>query len=232
MAKNKEKQTPATPEDDIAASLLLKEADDSLRQEKLDALWQEWGSTIIGVACMISLGTIIGVGWQKWRTISQASQTASLIEYQATTDSSTIELKGSYKGIANMLAASELAIEEDANPTEITKLLEEAADSNMPREWDILAEWGSLRTRADAATDIPVKLGVADDMATLADRRGNPYTPAILLEAALLKGENGEYADAVRLLEKAENDPLTEGIPTLQTRIQNFLQLYKTETAQ
>ena len=70
MAKN---NTPT--EDDLQAEMLLKEADEALHQEKMEALWKEWGQTIVGIALMIVFGTMLGVGWKNWRHNVHSTQT-------------------------------------------------------------------------------------------------------------------------------------------------------------
>ena len=76
MAKNK-----TSPEFDIETDLLLKEADEALRQEKMEAMWKQWGQTIIGVALMVIFGTMLGVGWKNWRTSVYESRTQLILEY-------------------------------------------------------------------------------------------------------------------------------------------------------
>lgn len=213
MTKNK-----PTPEEDMAAELLLKDADDALRQDQLKALWDEWGSTIIGVALMVIFGTMIGVGWQSWRYSVHTSQTTALIEAQNT-------VSGSYKGIANLVQAGQLASAQ--TPAIIYNQMVEAADAGLPREWDILAEWGTLRAAADL--DEADKGEIANQIITLSKKRGNPYAPALLMEAALLKGENGDAQSAITLLETALNHELTAAIPTLKNQIEAYLNLYKQE---
>ena len=228
MAKNKEKQTPKSDED-IAADLLLKEADESLRQDRLNALWNEWGSTIIGVALMIILGTIIGVSWQKWRMSSQATQTANLMQYSLT-NNPEIELKGSYRGIANMMAAGALATNDEADAAKISELLNEASNTGLPHEWKMLAKWGALRTSVDTKTDVASKIKIADELVNLANKKNNPYAPAILMEAAVVKGENGHVDEAITLLQEASKHPIAANVPELETRISNYLQLYIAES--
>lgn len=213
MAKDKQ-----LPEDDIAAELLLKDADDALRQDKLQALWAEWGSTIIGVALMLVFGTMIGVGWKNWRYNVHTSQTKSLIEAQS-------DVSGSYKGIANLVQAGQLAATQ--SPTLIYNQMVEAADAGLPREWDILAEWGTLRTAADL--DSANKDDIADKMVTLSKKRGNPYAPVLLMEAAIIKGENGDTDSAISLLDEAQSHELTSNIEQLNTQIEAYRHLYEAE---
>ena len=229
MARTPQK-TYDNPQDDMAAELLLKDADESLRQDRMHLLWNEWGSTIVGIALMVILGTILGVIWQKWQNAQRVSQTSSLIQYQASQDNNG-ELKGSYKAIANMITAAEMAASDNPDKAAITQLMEQAADADLPKVWDDMAQWGALRSRADIATENDIKLAVADDMVDFASESNNPYRPLVLMDAALINGENGRVTEAVKILENAINDPLAEITPHLQDRLNMYLELYQTETA-
>lgn len=204
-----------TPEDDIAAELLLKDADDALRQDQLKALWDEWGSTIIGVALMIIFGTMIGTGWQSWRHNIHTSQTSALIN-------NAPDISGSYQGIDAMIKAGATA--QVNTPSMMYDLMNTAAESGLPREWDILAEWGKLR----ALTDIEGndKNQIADDMIKLSKKRGNPYAAALLMEAAILKGNNGE---SLSLLNQALEDEKISAVPQLKSQIETLIHLYETD---
>lgn len=208
-----------TPDEDMAAELLLKDADEALRQDQMKALWDEWGSTIIGVALMIIFGTMVGVGWKNWRYNVHTSQTTALIQ------NNPEALSDSYKGISNLITAGQIA---SANtPAILYNMTNNAANAGLPREWDILAEWGALRAQADLPdTD---KIDIAQTMETLSKKRKNPYAPAMMMEAAILYGNDGQNDKAITLLNDAQNHPLTSQNITLQNEIETLLTLYKSE---
>ena len=207
-----------TPEQDIEAELILKDADEALRQDALKSLWDEWGSTIIGIALMIIFGTMIGTGWRGWQDSIHTKGTAAVLQ-------SSNDVSGSYKGIRNLMNVSEIARAQ--SPALIYNLMAEAANSGLPREWDILAEWGEYRTQADL--EEADKLSVAQKMEKLAAKNDNPYSPAILMESAILYGENGNIEKAISLLEKAQEMPATSVIPQLQATLASLLTFYKSE---
>jgi len=204
-----------TPEEDMAAEMLLKDADDALRQDQLKALWDEWGSTIIGVALMVIFGTMIGTGWQSWRHSVHTSQTSALIN-------NAPDISGSYQGIDAMIKAGATAPVN--TPSMMYNLMNTAAESGLPREWDILAEWGKLRAVADIEGND--KNQIADDMIKLSKKRGNPYTPALLMEAAILKGNSEE---SLSLLNQALDDEKTSAVPQLKSQIETLIHLYETD---
>jgi hypothetical protein len=229
MAK-KTKQQTQDEQDELAAQLLLKEADESLRQDKLNAFWDEWGSTIISVVAMVVLGTILGVGWQSWQGSRQAAGTNTLIALEQNPEAE-IAIDGHYGAVAGLIRAGQYA---DAglaaqNGEEVTRLFQQAAEANLPQEWDLLAEWGALRMRADVAEAADVKIGVARDMVELAEHSDNPYHPAILMEAGVLFGEHGERKQALIALENAANNEAAQATPDLLQKIAAYHALYTRE---
>ena len=220
MAKNKDKDTTPKPEDDMAAELLLKDADEALRQERLNALWKEWGSTIIGVGLMLIFGTMIGVGWQSWRTSVHTSQTSLLLEAEGGDAKSVEGLYGSHAGLYYMMQAAKVN-----NPTAAAEYMGMAAEETLPREWDILAEWGKLRALADIESND--KNALADDMMTLAKKRQNPFAPAMMVEASMLKYMAGDVAAAKSILEQAKSYDVVSQIPALANRITSLDNLYR-----
>jgi hypothetical protein len=222
MAKNKGKDTPQTPEEDMAAELLLKDADEALRQEQLKALWDEWGSTIIGVAFMVVFGTMIGVGWQSWRTSVNTAQTNFLLEAERGDAASVEQLYGSHAGLYYLIQSSQVN-----DPSVIANNLERAGDAGLPREWDILAEWGRLRALADfEAND---KNDLADDMMKLAKKRNNPFAPAMMVEASMLKYMAGDPDAAQDILNEAKAYKASANVPTLLQRIASLENLYRNQ---
>ena len=213
MAKKQDK--PAPDSDTLAAEALLREADEQLRQDRLKALWDEWGATIIGTAFMIVLGTIAGVLWKGWQSSHRGDQTDLLA---AALERPTIEapqdLSDYYAGILALVKAGELD-----NPTAETlaPLYDTAADAGLPKEWDLLAEWGRLRTSESTAADY----------VALAEKRNNPFAPIILAEAAILKGQSGKNAEAMALLDQAAGYQQTQSSPTLQSYIADIRMLYQ-----
>jgi hypothetical protein len=219
MAKTS-KTKQETPKDDIEAELLLRDAEAELQKDKLNALWDEWGSTIIGVALMLIFGTMLGVGWRGWRDAVHSEQTAILV------NASTVEAELSpfYKGIQNLTTGEKLS----QTPAILHQLMIQAADAGLPKEWDILAEWAKLRTEADLEATAD-KNAIANKMIELSSKRKNPYAPAILMEAALIKGENGDVDAALPLLKQALEMEATKTVPALEKSIKDYILLYELE---
>jgi|GEM_PF-1582688 len=200
------------PENDMQTQLLLKEVDEAMRQEKLELLWKEWGSTIIGIALMIVFGTMLGVGWKNWRASVHAKQTTALIAVQekglAILADNEETLSGKYAGMAALIQAGDIAaISESSNDPTIASLIHqkmvEATQSGLPKRYDILAEWGRLRTEIDANPSADQQK-IAESMEKLAAKKGNPYAPMILVEAAMIYGITEQNEKAMAVLNKAD----------------------------
>lgn len=234
MAKNPKKQKEEQPtiQDDLEAALLLKDADEALRQERMESLWREWGSTVIGVALMIVFGTMLGVGWQSWRTGVHQTQTAHLVNaQQAGENINTSELSGHYAGIAALMAANDVANADNTQDTAkmIHNYMVDADESGLPRQYDMLAKWGVLRTKADIEGKADVKIQAADDMMDLADKRGNPYAALNMVEAAVLYGNHGNPGKAVNILNDVMGMDVANNNESLMGLAGSLKRLYETD---
>lgn len=228
MADKKDK-----PEEDLQTEILLKEADEALRQEQLERLWKEWGQTIIGVALMVIFGTMLGVGWKSWRASVYAAQTATLVQAEEKgligLESAKDDLSGDYAGMAALISAGEIAVATQSSSMTVSQMVYEkmklAEDAGLPRRYDILAEWGALRTETDANPEADHQ-AIAQKMEKLAGKRDNPYQPLILMEAAVLYGENGDNDKAVEILTQTSELESVQENNQLGTMIDNLKHLY------
>lgn len=230
MAKNK-----TLPETDMATELLLKEADEALRQEKMEAMWKEWGQTIVGVALMVIFGTMLGVGWKNWRNSVHESSTQALIMTQAESSPMAIEeandLSGAHKGIADLLTASALVTNDMDVDTQnsILMMMQDAEDTGLPAKWDVIATWTKLRIEANTAQTADKKIAAADGMIKAAESDNNPYAPLMLAEAAGLYGENGNPQRALEVLAQAKDMPTAAKTPAMANLITKLTHLYTTD---
>lgn len=233
MAKNQ-----SNAAEDLQTEILLKEADEALRQEKLEALWKEWGQTIIGMALMIIFGTMLGVGWKTWRHGVYEARTQALVvaedhsmEWIVSPDHG--DLGGVHEGVAHLLAAGRIieGANENALPMEMRSIIADstatATKAGLPREWDLMAEWANLRMQADTVTDEGErKIAIADEMMHIATRRKNPYAPMMMVEAAAIYGENGQTQKALDVLAQAKGHELAIQTPAVMEEIQKLMHLY------
>ncbi len=223
----------SAPEEDMAAEMLLKEADDTLRQEELQKLWEEWGATIIGVALMVVFGTMIGVGWKSWRTSVYESQTQALMTMQQKGPASLAtqgdELSGSYDAIAKMIAAGQLAntegVSSSITSSTIHNLMVDASDGGLPQYYDVMAEWTKLRTRFDA-TKKNDRHKIVEEMLDMANSRNNPFSVLITVEGAMMYASMELYDKALNVLNDLETDQLNT-VPSLKSEVDSYRQIYQ-----
>ncbi|HBR69002.1 MAG TPA: hypothetical protein DEA55_06475, partial [Rhodospirillaceae bacterium] len=58
---------------------ILEEADEALKQEKLEKLWQQHGGSIIAVMVAIIVATGANAGWKSWNQSVNGKQTDALL---------------------------------------------------------------------------------------------------------------------------------------------------------
>ncbi len=230
MAKKNDKQT-SSPEEDLAAEMLLKDADDALRQDRLQELWSEWGSTIIGMAFMIVFGTMIGTGWQNWRLSVHQDQTTKLIAAQSNPLIAVRDLDDHYSAIAKIIIAGSMPNDETTPELSgaMYNLLKDIENSGLPSEWNYLAQWAKLRTLVDS--NVTENAGaVADQMIDLANKRNNPYASMIMAEAAIITAEKGDDKQtALSLLQQAKDKVAGSSDNSITSYIDSLIHLYKIE---
>jgi hypothetical protein len=226
MAKNKDDKKQIS-EDDMAAELLLKDADEAMRQERLNALWEEWGGTIIGTVLMIIFGTMVGIGWQNWRTNHYMQQTSLILNAQQNPQVAAEKLSGEHAGLYALLKVEDIIGDgENVTPTaDLLKAYETAAESGLPREWDILAEWGLIRMQVEEESADYTTL--ITKLENLAGENKNPYAPVMYVEAAILSYKNGNNEQALSLLDKARENEFISQVPPLAQRIERLSTFFK-----
>ncbi len=64
----------------IMTNDLIHEVEESIKQERIEKIWKEYGSYIIGAAILAVLITVLFTGWKSWNTKINVSQTAAMIQ--------------------------------------------------------------------------------------------------------------------------------------------------------
>lgn len=59
---------------------IFREVDEDLRRDRMERLWQRYGSYIVGAAALIVAGTAGYVFWQRWEASRQEELTATLLQ--------------------------------------------------------------------------------------------------------------------------------------------------------
>ncbi|MCB1555988.1 MAG: hypothetical protein KDJ15_01610 [Alphaproteobacteria bacterium] len=166
---------------------LIHEVEESLKQERLAALWKEYGPYIIAGCVLAVLMTAAVTGWRSWNARVNQAQTAMIV---AATDSEDVpaalgvvvgELRPGQRGIARLTAAGILAQEgktEDAR----TAYEDAAVDKGLPAVWRDLATVMAVRLAPAEASPVALLARLSPIM----DDRDNPWRGHAALEAAVI----------------------------------------------
>ena len=78
----------ARPQDEALArtEVLIRDAEEALQQERLQEFWKQWGTTLMGMAVMLVIGTGAGVAWREWQQTKNEKATAQLSDLIAKQD--------------------------------------------------------------------------------------------------------------------------------------------------
>lgn len=179
----------AMNDDEAAArsALLIRDAEEALTQERMRAFWQAWGSTIIGMAIMLVIGTGAGVAWREWRQSTNESSTSKLLTVLENpdlplSDTATHGLTGEHAAIAWLSRAS------TTKQAELEKLFGQAAIDGKDSVWGWLARWNELRVRMDNDKEDAGKL-IADYEKLAQDANGQALSALAYADAAIIAGE-------------------------------------------
>lgn len=110
---------------------LIHEIEESIRQERLEKLWKDYGSYLIAAIILIVLGTGLFAGWESWDRRTAESRTAQLL---AALDNE--KPADALDGIASGLGAGPRAI---ALTTAAGLLLKDGKQAEALHQYELLA---------------------------------------------------------------------------------------------
>lgn len=202
---------------------LLREIDDSMRVERLQRLWQNFGSYIVGASVAILLGTVAWVIWNNYLESRHESATAQMVVAQG------LELAGKYTEAAALYA--QVAQEEpDARALAIIKQAQALANAGKQEEAEALLfaqtqkhgdeAWGDFARVQMAAVAKDDK--AANEALRTASASGKPFsfTARELLAERLIREH--KHKEARDMLTALAADPAAP--PTLKQRAVDLLQ--------
>jgi hypothetical protein len=196
----------ATPQDEamLRTENLLRDAEDALQQDRMRDLWAQWGTTIIGMALMLVVGTGAGVIWRKWEQAQNEKATSALIKLTSNQKTTAADIAsqttGQHASIAYLTKAGNLvsAGVTDTNRADIEKLYQNAATEGKNTSWGWLARWNTLRLQMDDPKADAKKL-LENYEALAADKKGSELAALAYLDAAIIAGER--LKDATRAID-------------------------------
>lgn len=197
----------ARPQEEALArtEVLIRDAEEALQQERLKELWKQWGTTLIGMAVMLVIGTGAGVAWREWNRTKNEQATAQLVNLLGQEDivigpETERDLGKNHAAIAYLSKAGKLVEKgkTDAVRDELTKLYTAAARAGDDTTWGWLARWNELRIQMDNEKSDTGKL-LKDYEHLASERKGESMSAVVLMDAAIIAGER--LKDPTRALE-------------------------------
>ncbi|HEY8963260.1 MAG TPA: hypothetical protein VIN59_02230 [Alphaproteobacteria bacterium] len=193
---------------DLRTQNLLRDAEEALQQERLLALWREWGGTIIGMAIMLVVGTGAGVAWREWQQAKNEKSTAALSEIiaaPAEPDPAMLkDVKPQHAAIAWLSLAGAVMSDvnkdksEEGRKAALTELYGKAVDAGDDTLWAWLARWNLLRMKMDEQS-LDAEALLKDYELLAADMKDSSLVALAWIDAALIAGER--MKDPVRALD-------------------------------
>jgi hypothetical protein len=205
--------------DDAASDLLIKEVDEELRQDQLNALWKRHGNLIVGAAVALVLGVAGWQSWTAWQTkqqqaaSAQYSQAQRLLEQNKAAEANAVLGKVAAEGTAGyrMLATMEQAGQRlKAGDAAAAVALYDAlaADSGVDELYRDLARLKAAYLKLDGGDAAAIAKSVEALVAESSPWRHSAREIQAL--AALKQGDTAKAGDLYRKL--AEDPAAPQGI--------------------
>lgn len=187
----------ASPNDEALArtEILLRDAEEALQQEKLREFWKQWGSTLIGMAIMLVVGTGAGVMWREWQYKKNEKATTTLVTVLGAPEimiGPEVEksMGPKHAAIAYITKAGKMigTDQSKAPRTDLENLYAAAARAGDDTIWGWLARWNELRLKMDdPKADFSALLSSYEHLAK--ERKGEGLSALVLTDAAVIAGE-------------------------------------------
>ncbi len=213
---------------------LLQDVDNMVRQERLLAIWQQYGNYIVGAVVAVIAAVALYQGQQAWHQASARANTAALLQAadgpQAATALAVLatEKNGNTGAIARLLAAATL-LEKGDREGAAALYLATRNDARVNKDLRDLATLNWVRLVMDRNDQKPADLLSA--LSPLMAQEALPFAWAARLESAVIKARlMGDIPGATALLAPMLNNP---ALPYTQAeRARALQQVYATEGAQ
>tara|TARA_B100001989_G_C24540559_1_gene467309 strand:- start:34 stop:714 length:681 start_codon:yes stop_codon:yes gene_type:complete len=186
---------------------IFAEVDEAMKQEKLQKLWENYGSLIIGAIILVILGTIgyeVNKGWKDSTNLKQTEKMLVLLEGENTDEiiKQAAELQPGLEGLTLLNVAGNLA--RDGKTEEAFKLYQNmSGNTSLPRDIRSLADFMVLRLmlNVEAGQGVTAEK-VISGLEKVWNNPENPLRFHARLEAAIILANNiKNYADARNHLE-------------------------------
>lgn len=233
MAK---KQNKKLDQEQSVLNEMVRDVDDAIKQEKLEALWKKYGTALLSGIGAIILGTAVYVGVQSYQHTQQESQTTVMLNAmsaenaegallseesrQEALEGAAQELDGSPAAMA-MLQLADRQIE--AGQTDDALATFDLVVKNMAADliYRDMAAVSSLRLRLGKAEE---PKGLIDEAKELSEE-GRPYAFAARELLGLLYYDDGQFTQAKEIFSALSNN--AEAPQTMRDRAAAVTSLIK-----
>jgi hypothetical protein len=201
-----------TKNDDASAELLIREVDEELRHEQLQALWKKHGNLAVGAALVLVLGVAGWQGWSTWQARERAQSGAGFSaamqmlkagktdEAVAQLGKVTAEGTAGYQVLADLkLADLKLAAGDRDAAIALFERVANRAGDDIYRD---LARLKAAYLQLDAGDPATVSASV-DKLAA----ESSPWRHSAREIQALAAAKRGDDAKAAELFRKIADDP-------------------------
>ncbi|MCB9987801.1 MAG: tetratricopeptide repeat protein [Rhodospirillales bacterium] len=220
---------------------LIHEIEESLRQEKLETLWKEYGSYLIAGIILTILFTAAITSWRSWNTKVNEAATASIMEaleaddpVRALTDASK-SLRAGHGALATLTAAG-ILMQDGKNEEALVQLENTANNKKLDAQWRDLANVLMVRLSWGIQTEATDTDALLARLSPITSNNKNIWQPEALLQSALIEAHDRENYTQARayLTQIIENNEAPAALKTKATMLDHVYEVKETakETAQ
>jgi hypothetical protein len=207
---------------------LLTEIEDSFREERLHALWKQYGNFVIFTVIAIILATALTSGYRAWDMSVRTADTNALLDLMDSPDfpknieTADMDMRGDLKAIA-LLNAGGALLSKGETASALGLFTKAAEDSAISDEFRQLARL--MQVRLESKNEAADTTALIDHLKTIADSDNSPWQPHARLDmAALMADRQGRYQEAVAVLNSVME---TQGLPdTIYARARDLQHMY------
>lgn len=181
---------------------LIHEIEESIKQDKLEQFWKEYGSYIIAAAILIVLLTALITGWRNWNHKVNASQTTALLEaWEADNKVSALEsimegLRPGHLAVARLSAAG-LLLEQGQNEGALRHYRQAAQNEDIEPAFRQLARLMAVRLEWDLNGTEATARPLLDQLQTIWNDAESPWRFHARMQAATILAHGlGNYSGA------------------------------------
>lgn len=184
---------------------LIHEVEESLKQERMEKLWKEYGSYVIAACVLAVLFTAAISGWRTYNVKANTADTAAVLyaldqENKAQAVSTMLEtedLRGGQEAVARLTAAG-LLIREDKPAEALTHYRAVAANGDVPEMFRELARYLAVRTAWTLDSDGDKAQVLLDELSPVIANEGSSWKYHARVLAAMINAADLQNYQAAR----------------------------------